>query len=98
MKAITIANQALVLSETDVVATAIDDLEAGQELSYAGRTITLVEDVRFGHKVALEPLGEGEPVVKYGEVIGTTTAEIAAGEWVHTHNCRSNRGGGEADA
>jgi altronate hydrolase len=39
-----------------------------------------------GHKVAVRALPAGTAVRKYGQVIGVTTAPIAAGEHVHTHN------------
>ena len=39
-----------------------------------------------GHKIALHDLRVGEPVRKYGQVIGLATAPIAAGDAVHTHN------------
>ena len=44
--------------------------------------------VPFGHKVAIRPLHEGAPVVKYGVTIGNATQPIEAGEHVHVHNCR----------
>ena len=43
-----------------------------------------------GHKYALRPIAEGEYVIKYGEIIGRATQNIAEGEWVHTHNVRSH--------
>lgn len=97
MKGESIGELALVLVEDDTVATAIDDLDPGTTLSYDGRSIEVAEPIDFGHKVALEPIDEGETVVKYGEVIGTATEPIEAGEWVHTHNCASNRGRGDAE-
>ena len=39
-----------------------------------------------GHKLAVRDLPAGTAVRKYGQVIGMTTAPIAAGEHVHTHN------------
>jgi galactarate dehydratase len=35
-----------------------------------------------GHKTALEDIGEGAPIVRYGELIGTALSPIRAGEWV----------------
>ncbi|MBW8268258.1 UxaA family hydrolase [Caldovatus aquaticus] len=40
-----------------------------------------------GHKVALRPHAAGEPIRRYGQIIGFATRPIAPGEWVHTHNC-----------
>lgn len=82
----------LVLHADDNVATALLDLEAEDPID--GDT-TAVESVPFGHKVALEPIADGDEVVKYGEVIGRASGSIAPGEWVHTHNCESTRGRGD---
>lgn len=55
----------------------------------SGGAIVAKEAIAQGHKVALRPISEGEAVVKCGVSIGFATAPIAAGSWVHTHNCRS---------
>lgn len=53
----------------------------------------LLEGSRAGHKVAVRPIFKGEPVLKYGYPIGVATQDIAAGEWVHTHNLRTRLSG-----
>ena len=40
-----------------------------------------------GHKVATRPIPSGSPIVKFGQVIGYATADIAPGAHVHVHNC-----------
>jgi altronate hydrolase len=40
-----------------------------------------------GHKVAVRPHAVGEPVRRYGQIIGFATAPIAPGEHVHVQNC-----------
>lgn len=40
-----------------------------------------------GHKVALRAHAPGEPIRRYGQIIGFATEVIAPGDWVHTHNC-----------
>lgn len=42
----------------------------------------LREDIPMGHKVALSDLQPGDPVVRYGQVIGYARLAIAPGEWV----------------
>lgn len=42
-----------------------------------------------GHKIARSAIAAGEPVVKYGDPIGTATADIQPGEWVHSHNMKT---------
>ncbi|MBR2634937.1 MAG: altronate dehydratase [Clostridia bacterium] len=52
--------------------------------------------VESGHKRATCLIAEGERVIKYGSPIGIATRDIAAGEWVHSHNLASAlRGLGE---
>jgi len=51
-----------------------------------GGTITLPDDIPAGHKAALRDIAAGEPVIKYGSVIGTASEAIPRGGWVHTHN------------
>lgn len=46
-------------------------------------------DIPAGHKIALTDIAAGEKVIKYGEVIGRATADIRAGDHVHTHNVRT---------
>ena len=48
------------------------------------------EQIPAGHKYALCDIQKGEYVIKYGEIIGRSTADIKAGEWVHTHNVKSH--------
>ncbi|GAB6861806.1 UxaA family hydrolase [Haloplanus litoreus] len=99
-----IGEVALVMDRTDNVATVLDDLIEGRTLTVGdvdaadGETITLTEDVPFGHKIALTAIDPGDPVRKYDEVIGEASAAIAPGEWVHTHNCDSRRGRGDVQA
>ncbi|MBQ9113535.1 MAG: altronate dehydratase [Clostridia bacterium] len=47
-------------------------------------------DIPAGHKFALKEITKGEYVIKYGEIIGRATQNIACGEWVHTHNVKSH--------
>jgi len=55
--------------------------------------VVLRDDVRFGHKTAVVDIAAEEEIIKYGMPIGTATQPIAAGDWVHIHNCHSHRFG-----
>ncbi|WP_251341308.1 UxaA family hydrolase [Haloplanus halophilus] len=98
MKGESIDGVVLRMDDGDDVATALEDLSAGRELTVDGDTITLAEDVPFGHKVALRSVEAGAEIHKYGEVIGAASRPIEPGEWVHTHNCESTRGRGDKAA
>jgi galactarate dehydratase len=65
-------NVAIVANEGGLAAGAV--LESG---------VVLVERVPQGHKVALEPIAAGAPVVRYGVAIGSALEPIGAGRWVH---------------
>jgi hypothetical protein len=86
---------ALVISDRDNVATALEPLEPGRRLEISGASITIGERIASGHKVALRPIALGEAVIKYGSPIGLASADIAPGAHVHTHNLSSSRGRGD---
>ncbi|MCL6517058.1 galactarate dehydratase [Alicyclobacillus sp.] len=44
--------------------------------------LRLHQRVPQGHKVALTDISEGEPVIRYGQIIGYATRPLAAGSWV----------------
>ena len=51
-----------------------------------GENVTTSTRVPPGHKIAVRPHAEGEPVRRYGQIIGVATKPIAPGEHVHSHN------------
>ena len=57
---------------------------AGQRPVKAG--VPLGTMVHAGHKIATADIAEGQPVLKFGQIIGYATRPIAVGEHVHTHN------------
>ena len=48
--------------------------------------VVSVGRIPAGHKVAVRPHAVGEPIRRYGQIIGFATAPIGAGEHVHVHN------------
>ncbi len=70
------------LHESDNVFVAIDAINVGAE--HAG--ITAAELIPQGHKMAARAIGDGEPVVKYGQPIGHAAGSIAPGAHVHVDN------------
>lgn len=76
----------------DNVATLLADAQPGIiEVLGEGQpaTVTLAALIPRGHKVALERLAVGDPVTKYGIVIGRAAQPIEPGQHVHLHNCHS---------
>jgi altronate hydrolase len=74
------------IAVSDDVAVALRDLAAGEHVELEGVAIDLADAIPRGHKFALRSLDAGEPIRKYGQVIGRATAPIARGAHVHTHN------------
>lgn len=62
----------------DNVAVAVQSLAPGEEGA--------AEAIPAGHKMALHRIPKGEKIIKYGCTIGRASADIRAGQWVHTHN------------
>lgn len=81
----------LVLHENDNVGVALCPLQRGKEYPVSGGNagLRVLEDIPFGHKVALTGIAAGEPVLKYGEVIATAARPVERGAWVHNHNLTS---------
>jgi altronate dehydratase len=88
------ARAVLVLDAADNVAVALENLDAGAETGVeapGGEMIRAREAIRAAHKVAIRSIAAGQPVIKYGEVIGVASAAIAPGAHVHVHNVASGR-------
>ena len=86
----------MVLHNRDNVATALIDIEAGTlvRVKVGDHTKELImrQAIPFAHKFAIENIEEGQPVYKYGEIIGKAIKPIKVGQHVHVHNLESIRG------
>ena len=78
------AEAALQLHPEDDVAIARHPLAPGLRLTDVG--ITVRQHIPVGHKLALRSRVIGEPVRRYGQVIGFATDTITPGDHVHSHN------------
>lgn len=81
----------LVLGQGDNVAVLLANVVAGTQIRPG---ILTNQRVSRGHKLAIAPIHEGEPVRKFGQIIGFATKAITPGEWVHEHNCGMGPEGG----
>lgn len=93
------AIDAIVLHSTDNVATAVQELKAGQTATVRSGTelhyVILEEDIPYGHKFSVRDISLGEHILKYGEVIGQATSNIGIGHHAHVQNIESLRGRGD---
>ena len=77
------AERILRLHERDNVVVAVDGLRPGSVvdgIAASGRVLR-------GHKMASSRISKGEPVLKFGQIIGFASEDINPGDHVHTHNC-----------
>jgi len=80
-----------------VAVVVVEGVKAGTTLTGLildeDRTITLscVQDIPLGHKVALKSMAVGDTVIKYGIDIGKVVQPIALGQHAHVHNIKTKR-------
>jgi len=74
----------LVLNPADNIAVALSNLDVGS-VTLQGPSI--VRRVPKGHKFAIRQIAQGEPILKFGQIIGFAKEAIVPGDWVHEHNC-----------
>ncbi|RZI80760.1 MAG: altronate dehydratase, partial [Pseudomonas sp.] len=72
------------LNPLDNVLIARQALPEGLELD--GEAITVRQPIPSGHKVATERLEQGQPLRRYGQIIGFASQTIEPGDHVHVHN------------
>ncbi|MFY4776525.1 UxaA family hydrolase [Metabacillus sp. RGM 3146] len=89
----------IMMKPHDKVAVALMDIPAGAQVEVQCQnqifSIEIKEDIAFGHKFAVVSISSGADILKYGEVIGKATRDIACGQHVHIHNLEGKRGRGD---
>ena len=76
--------RALRLNADDNVVIAVDEIKQGDAPANAPMA---AQRVPRGHKMATVKIETGEPIRKFGQIIGFASEPIAPGHWVHTNNC-----------
>jgi altronate hydrolase len=74
------------LNDDDNVVIALRPLSKGEIVETNGVTITVYSAIPVGHKVAINRISNGEPVIKFGQIIGYASKDIQQGEHVHVQN------------
>ena len=82
------APASLKLHPDDNIAIAARTLPKDTPLDFEGVGPQLLarEQIDMGHKVAIVPIDQGQPIRKFGQIIGFATTLIRPGQWVHVHN------------
>jgi altronate hydrolase len=74
---------------SDDVAVAVDPLEPADVITVGDDSVKIREPIPAGHKIALRALAAGDVVHKYGWAIGRLTAAVQPGDWIHSHNLKT---------
>lgn len=83
--------------EDNVGVVVIEGLTKGTEMlcvimaDNSDFTLTALDDVPIGHKIALTDLKAGDTVLKYAADIGIMVGDAAKGAHVHTQNLKTKR-------
>lgn len=80
------------INQRDNLVVALQDVKKGESIQVDGKTVTVNTDIIAGHKIAIADIAKGDCIVKYGFPIGTAACDIAAGDWIHTHNTKTRLG------
>ena len=75
---------AIRLHDNDNVITAKSDIDTDMLLN--DENITTKQFIPVGHKIATKDISKGQDIIKYDNIIGTATDNIAVGDHVHVHN------------
>ncbi|MEI9402496.1 altronate dehydratase family protein [Mesorhizobium argentiipisi] len=73
---------AIRLHPKDNVVVATRKVPSGEHIG----EVRTVDEIMGGHKIAVRDIKQGEPVLKYGQIVGRTSRDIRAGEHIHLHN------------
>ncbi|HEV7332762.1 MAG TPA: altronate dehydratase family protein [Flavisolibacter sp.] len=76
----------------DNVVIALKPFSKGDVIEVDGNSITLLDDIEKGHKIALQDIAAGNDILKYGYPIGQATEAIQKGQHVHVHNVKTKLG------
>ncbi|KAA0972634.1 altronate dehydratase [Aureimonas fodinaquatilis] len=83
MSSVNDVSATIILNQRDNVAVARLAVEPGTPVAPG---VIASATIPSGHKVAVRHIAAGEPVLKYGQVIGTASRAIEPGEHIHLHN------------
>ena len=68
------------VNEADNVAIAVKEIKAGTQVS---EDLVTRQDIPQAHKVALERIPKGQPVIRYGVILGYALEDIEKGDWIN---------------
>jgi len=78
------------ISNNDNVIIALRDYKKDEIIDIDNISIVLRGDIDRGHKIAIKDIKKNENIIKYGFPIGHALEDILVGQWIHTHNTKTN--------
>lgn len=75
-------NRYIKINENDNVAITVHAIPAGTVVM---EDILANQDIPQGHKIALNEIGVGKPIIRYGVTLGYAVQPIQKGDWIHEH-------------
>ena len=90
--------ETIMLNSKDNVATALKQINENEQVTVVSSSKEVIsrlqakQEIPFGHKISLTEIKKGEPVIKFGERIGTASRNISVGEYVLVDNVESDIG------
>jgi altronate hydrolase len=91
-KPVNLRDVAVLLHPADDVAIARLTLTQGlvvelpEDAAEPGKLVEVIQLIQPGHKLALRDIAEGQPIRRYGALIGYATQPIKTGQHIHSHN------------
>ena len=79
------------IHEKDNVAVAVSPVSKGETVTVGNTTLTALDDIPAGHKLAVVPIAKGQDVVKYGFPIGTAKETFPLGPGPHAQRAEQAR-------
>ena len=84
------------INENDNVVVALNTILSGETVSVEVegevKSVTALEEIPAGHKMAICDIPRGGEVIKYGYRIGNVREPVKAGTWIHVHNVKTALG------
>lgn len=88
--------KAMLLHTRDNSAVAVEDILKGEPVDIVckgavTKTVTALADVPFGFKISTREIRESQDILKYGQVIGMASCNVARGDRLHIENIKGLR-------
>jgi len=74
------------LNPKDNVAIVLREVAPCESLQFGDGSVTALDRIPYGHKIARRDIPEGALILKYGMPVGRAKSDIPGGRHVHVHN------------